>query len=171
MAVYTVHEPPLKGDETEPNPERFEFVRDGFYFWAFLLTPLWMLRHRLWLTLLLYILVIGALQVGLTLAGASPMVKSSVSLLVSLLIGFEAATLRRWTFNRRRWRNVGVVVGDDFEAAERRFFDAWTRDHLTPPVPPAPRTLGSSSLGTPVVRTGYQNSDVVGLFPEPGASR
>ena len=25
---------------------RFVFVRDGFHFWAFLLAPLWMLRHR-----------------------------------------------------------------------------------------------------------------------------
>src|SRR5882757_8578104 len=51
MAIYTVHEPPLKGDQTQPDPERFAFVRDGFSFWAYLLTPLWMLRHRLWLVL------------------------------------------------------------------------------------------------------------------------
>ena len=37
----------------------------------------------------------------------------------------EAATLRRFTLGRRRWRNVGIVVGDDMETAERRFFDAW----------------------------------------------
>ena len=49
MAVYTVHEPPLKRYETDADPERFVFVRDGFSFWAFLLGPLWMLRHRMWL--------------------------------------------------------------------------------------------------------------------------
>ena len=52
--IYTVHEPPLKADETRADPERFVFVRDGFSFWAFLLAPLWMLRHRLWLVLLGY---------------------------------------------------------------------------------------------------------------------
>src|SRR6516164_560987 len=47
MSIYTVYEPPLKAHESAPNPERFVFVRDGFSFWAFLLTPWWMLRHRL----------------------------------------------------------------------------------------------------------------------------
>ena len=42
MAIYTVHKPPMK--RTEPDPERFKFVRDGFYFWAFLLGPVWMMR-------------------------------------------------------------------------------------------------------------------------------
>ena len=31
----------------------------------------------------------------------------------------------RW--RRRGWTNVGIVVGDDVESAERRFFDAWVR--------------------------------------------
>ena len=57
MAVYTVHQPPLKKYEAAPDPERFAFVRDGFSFWAFLLGPLWMLRHRMWLVLLGYIVV------------------------------------------------------------------------------------------------------------------
>ena len=71
MSIYTVHEPPPRADEDAPNPERFVFVRDGFYFWAFLLGPLWMLRHRLWLVLLGYIVVTIALQVGLRAIGAS----------------------------------------------------------------------------------------------------
>ena len=37
MPVFTVHQPsPRKNEEAAP-PERFTFVRDGFYFWAFLL--------------------------------------------------------------------------------------------------------------------------------------
>src|SRR5207253_10391383 len=31
MAVYTVHEPPMRADEASPDPDRFVFVRDGFY--------------------------------------------------------------------------------------------------------------------------------------------
>ena len=31
------------------------FVRDGFHFWAFLLAPLWLLLHRLWLALVIYV--------------------------------------------------------------------------------------------------------------------
>ena len=57
MSVYTVYEPPLKAHQSAPDPERFVFVRDGFSFWAFLLAPLWMLRHRMWLVFLGYLVV------------------------------------------------------------------------------------------------------------------
>ena len=50
-----------------PEPERFVFVRDGFSFWALLLGPLWMLRHRMWLVLLGYIALAVALSVVLRL--------------------------------------------------------------------------------------------------------
>ena len=60
MPAYTVHEPPLREaksvGEAAPDPERFVFVRDGFHFWAFLLGPLWMLAHRMWLVLVLYLI-------------------------------------------------------------------------------------------------------------------
>ena len=61
MSIYTVYEPPLRAHESAPDPERFVFVRDGFSFWAFLLAPLWMLRHRMWLVLLGYVVVTIAL--------------------------------------------------------------------------------------------------------------
>ena len=47
-------------------------------------------------------------------------------LLIALLMGFEAASLQRWTLSRRKWRQLDIVVADDEEAAERRFFDRWT---------------------------------------------
>jgi hypothetical protein len=62
MAVYTVHEPPLKRFEQVSDPERFDFVRDGFSFSAFVFGPLWMLWHRMWLVLLGYIGVSVALE-------------------------------------------------------------------------------------------------------------
>ena len=49
MTTFTVHEPPPRKNEATASPVRFAFVRDGFYFWAFLLGPVWMLYHRLWL--------------------------------------------------------------------------------------------------------------------------
>jgi hypothetical protein len=179
MAVYTVHEPPLKRDQTAPDPERFVFVRDGFAFWAFLLAPLWMLRHRLWLVFFGYLVLTIALQVGLRLTGASPAVTVLVSLLIAWLVGLEAATLRRFTLARRRWKNVGIVVGDDREAVERRFFDAWADDSsraggeahgFSPPgsaVPILRRPQGSLQASSQAPGS----SDVIGLFPEPGASR
>jgi len=176
MAVYTVHEPPLKAEQTQPDPERFVFVRDGFSFWAFLLPPLWMLWHRLWLVFLGYLIAATGLQVVLTLIGASPTVMLAAGALLSLLIGFEATTLRRFTLARRRWANVGIVVGDDLEAAERRFYDAWVVNGqaTTASLHRPPRAAGSAVPAFQRPQASSQASsasDVIGLFPEPGAQR
>jgi uncharacterized protein DUF2628 len=174
MSVYTVHEPPLKADGTEPEPERFVFVRDGFGFWAFLLGPLWMLRHRMWLAFLGYIIVTVALQVGLRFMGASATVIAVTLALLSLLIGFEAASLRRFTLWRRHWKNIGIVVGDDLEAAERRFFDAWMsgsrggRSSAGAEQRAAVSSAAAASTGT---RWSPRSPHVIGLFPQPGAPR
>ena len=161
MSIYTVHEPPLKESEDAADPVRFVFVRDGFSFWAFLLSGLWMVRHRLWLGLIGYLVTALALALALSTIGASGSVMFGGGFLLSLLVGFEAATLRRFTLARRGWRNVGIVVGDDLESAERRFFDAWVRgDAGTVPSPP-PLMLRRPSPA----------SEVIGLFPQPGAQR
>ena len=180
MSIYTVYEPPLKAHESAPDPERFVFVRDGFSFWAFLLAPWWMLRHRLWLALVCYVILAVALSVALRWIGTSAAVAIIAGALFSLLVGFEAATLRRFGLARRGWRNVGIVVGDDVESAERRFFDAWankTWDNKTwanknwaerPSVDGASRA-SSPAMGVPMARR--PSSEVVGLFPQPGAPR
>jgi uncharacterized protein DUF2628 len=175
MSIYTVYEPPLKAHESAPDPERFVFVRDGFSFWAFLLAPWWMLRHRLWLAFVCYVTLAVALSVALRLIGTSAAVAIIAGALFSLLVGFEAATLRRFGLARRGWRNVGIVVGDDVESAERRFFDAWankTWDNKTwaerPSVDGVPRA-SSPAMGVPMARR--PSSEVIGLFPQPGAPR
>src|SRR5262245_51355068 len=158
MAVYTVHEPPLKRDELAIDPDRFVFVRDGFSFWAFLFGPLWMLRHRMWLVLLGYVIVLIVLEFAMQSLGVSPSANAIVGLLLALLIGFEAPTLRRFTLGRRRWTNVGVIVADDPEAAERRFFDVWVKSGGA-----APRTTSEAQS-----RQLVPAPDVIGLFPQPG---
>jgi hypothetical protein len=163
MPTYTVHAPPPRAGATESDPERFLFVRDGFYFWAFLLAPLWLLAKRLWLVLLGYV-VVSILFGGVFFVLQAPwLLKTLGSLLLALLIGFEAGTLWRWTLARRGWRTLGFVVGDDSETAERRFFGEWTK-HAPPALPPA-----QPQYATPVRRGPPSGSDVIGLFPEPGS--
>jgi hypothetical protein len=166
MAVYTVHEPARTHDGASPEPERFVFVRDGFSFAAMLFGPLWMLRHWMWLVLLGYGAVVVLLGVVLGLTDASAAVGLSVSVLLALLVGFEAGTLRRFTLARRCFRNVGVVVGDDIELAERRFFDAWGNAATE-----RERAAPSSPVPMAMPHTPRASSDVIGLFPEPGAPR
>jgi len=173
MPTYTVHEPPLRKSESAADPERFVFVRDGFYFWAFALAPLWLLLHRLWLVFVLYIVVNGLIGGGLYLIGASPEVKFGVEFLFALLVGFEAATLWRWTLGRRKWKTRGAVIGEDLELAERRFFAAWKERQPEAPAssPQTPSPPGEPQYTVPVRRGPPSGSDVIGLFPEPDGMR
>jgi hypothetical protein len=165
MTAYMVFEPPQDGGDPMRRAERIVFVRDRFVWSAFLLAPLWMLRHRLWLALLGYIVVVGVVTPALWFVGAGPTWRSLGLGVIGLLVGFEAAGLRRWTLLRRGWREAGPVIGDDREAAERRFFDAYVAraaertDVVAPPSAPPPPSFRPSAAA----------ADVIGLFPQPGA--
>jgi hypothetical protein len=173
MRIYSVHEPAVRGLDPLPDAERFVFVRDGFYFRAFLFAPLWMLWHRMWLVLAGYVILSAVLETALVAVGASPTDVLIVALLIALLVGLEASTLRRFTLNRRGWRNVGFISGRNLEDAERRFFEAWVHELPSPAVVPAappPATPPTPGAAPPPPRPA-QGPDVVGLFPEPGAHR
>jgi hypothetical protein len=170
MPVYTVHEPPLRTAGALAEAERFVFVRDGFYWWAFLLTPLWMLWRRLWLVLLIYVVCSALIDTAMRVIGALASAIALIDILISFLIGLEASTLLRFTLRRRGWQNVGVVSGDDLEDAERRFFDAWVRRGPAPRVAP-PAGPAAPPSPAPARSPAGEASGVIGLFPEPGAQR
>jgi hypothetical protein len=162
MPVYTVHEPRKLTGNPVRDAERFQFVRDGFHFSAFLLGPVWMLFRRMWLVFVLYVIAMMAIFFGMTALRVPAEAQFVAGLLIALLIGFEAGTLRRFTL--RRWRNVGSVVGIDRDDAERRFFEAWVaREEYGQPLVDNPDGIPPAAH---VVRTQASN-DVIGLFPEP----
>jgi hypothetical protein len=167
MSVFTVYEPPLRAADSAADPERFTFVRDGFYFWAFALTPLWMLSHRMWLVLLIYLIVAVGADSAMHYAGIGSGGVVVVELLISFLVGFEASTLRRFTLARRGWKNVGVVAGDGVEAAERRFFEAWAAAANRA----GERPTAAPAAPSPSAPRAPQPSGIIGLFPEPGTLR
>ena len=161
MPAYAVFEPPARADvSAADHAARFVFLRDRFSWGAFLLGPLWMMWRRLWLVLVIYLVAMGLLYYGLHRLGTPQSAQFAVSILVGLLLGMEAPGLRRWTLLRRRWRECGVVVADDLEMAERRFFDAWSRERSLGPPPPPPPPYGKGA-----------STGVIGLFPEPGGGR
>src|SRR4051794_17577110 len=133
MPVYTVHAPATSGADLRAT-DGFVFVRDGFHFWAAVFGPIWLIWHRLWLALIGWIVVMVAVGLGLSALGVGGAAIFLVDVLLALLVGFEAASLRRWTLSRRNWRQLDIAVADNQEQAERRFFDRWTANQ---------RTLGS----------------------------
>jgi hypothetical protein len=117
MPVYTVHAPVADGTDARPATDGFVFVRDGFHFWAFVLGPLWLAWHRLWLALIGYVAIWVGVAVALSLLHAGPGTRFIVMLLI-----------------------------------------AW----------PPPRDIPSQAFSRP---PSSPHSDIIGLFPQPGASR
>ena len=176
MPVYTVHAPQGADSAVRHGTDKFVFVRDGFSVWAFVFGPLWLLSHRLWLALFGYLAVSAAGEAALWLLDAGAGVRLVVMLLVALLMGFEAASLWRWTLSRRNWLQLDIVLADGEEAAERRFFDRWTskrgglvNDQLAVDrgAPPPTRDVPGQPFSRP---PSAPHSEIIGLFPQPGGA-
>lgn len=172
MAVYTIHQPPQRSGEAEP--DQFKLVRDGFHVSAFLFGPLWMAAHRLWLALLGYLVVMTAISVTLHQIDADGGARFMILLAIALLIGFEAPSLQRAKLSRKGWKNIGLVSANDLEEAERRFFARWVQD-APQSVQNAPAQLQQVQQAAGWTARSYfaqkNESGVVGLFPEPGRTR
>ena len=176
MPVYTVHAPTSNGADLGAT-DKFVFVRDGFHFWAMIFGPLWLLWNRLWLATIGWIIAVIALDIVLAQLGAGSIGIFAANVLVAILMGLEAASLRRWTLSRSRWRQLDTVVGDDEETVERRFFDRWIagkRGVSFDPLsverggPPPTRDIPGQPFSKPPP---LPQGGIIGLFPEPGGQR
>ncbi|MCA6125325.1 DUF2628 domain-containing protein [Bradyrhizobium sp. WSM 1704] len=176
MPVYTVHAPSGNGADLAAT-DKFAFVRDGFHFWAALAGVIWLAWHRLWLALIGWLVLTFAVDFILAKLGIGRGAILLVDLVLMLLLGLEAASLQRWTLSRRKWRQLDIVVADDEEAAERRFFDRWAARHrgvvndqrsVDRGAPPPTRSVAGEPFSKPPP---LPQGGIIGLFPEPGGSR
>ena len=176
MPIYTVHAPVTNAADLTAT-DKFAFVRDGFHFWAAVAGVIWLAWHRLWLALIGWIALTLAIQFGLVALGVSNGAVLFADVLIAILTGFEAASLQRWTLSRRRWRQLDIVVADNEESAERRFFDRWaakqrglTNDQwaVDRGAPPPTRNIPGQPFSKPPP---LPQGGIIGLFPEPGGSR
>lgn len=153
MQSYTVYEPPNPPADRLKRAERLVFVYEGFSWMAALFGPLWMLVHRMWLALILYIIVATGIEFALVSADASAQWITVATIALHLVVGFEAGTLRRWALERRGWRMLGAVTGKSRIDCERRFFQAWlgekSREENEGSVPfkPEPREASTEKPG------------------------
>jgi hypothetical protein len=176
MPVYTVHAP-IGNNADLAATDRITFVRDGFHFWAAVFSVIWLIWHRLWLALLGWVILSLAVNIALAKLGVGSGTILMVDVVLALLFGFEAASLERWTLSRRKWRQLDIVVADDEEAAERRFFDRWTSRQrglvndqwsVDRGAPPPTRNIPGQPFSRPPP---LPQGGIIGLFPEPGGSR
>ena len=121
--------------------------------------------------------MIAAIDVGMARLGAGAGAIFLANVLMALLTGSESASLQRWTLSRRKWRQLDIVVADDEESAERRFFDRWTakqralvndQSAVDRGAPPPTRDIPGQPFSRPPP---LPQSEIIGLFPEPGGSR
>jgi hypothetical protein len=171
--VYTVHvSPDLPPAEAA---ERATVIKDGISWPAFFFAILWLLWHRMWLPLLLYLAFM--VLVGLTGGWLGQIAATVAALLGHILFALEANNLRRWTLARRGWREVGDSFGSNRAEAEIRYFqsealradrvgrqprqDAWE-------LGAAGRRSTPGSSAVPALRRRRDDDEPgLGLFPEP----
>jgi hypothetical protein len=155
MASFVVMEAPEGRDDAV-------YIRDGFHLLAFLVPPLWLAWHRLWieaLVALAVMLVLGTLGSVAGFGDAAPV----LSLLVSLYLGLEAPALRIAALRRRGWREWGVVDAHDRDDAETKhlFAEGDGADHADrPPVAVQPEL--------PFAPRPAPSGPALGLFSYPG---
>src|SRR4051812_16192533 len=120
FAVFAPLAARFGGGQIAPaDAERFAYVKDGFSWPALFVPFLWILWHRLWLTLVWYI--VFALVVAWIGRLAGETNAAVVAVLGWILFALEANNIRRWSLVRRGWREVGSVSGRTLGEAEVRY--------------------------------------------------
>lgn len=154
MAVFAVYAP--DGDLTvTETAARVEFVKEGFVWTAFLLPPVYLLVHRVWLGFLAYVIGLVLVNVLGWALGAPEWAAVLAGLAYSALIGLEAPGLRQWSLERKGLRHAASVVAPDREIAEHRFFAAVVGRGA---VRPAPNSPGPVSAPGPLLFPGVEQA-------------
>jgi len=155
MAIYAVHCP--GGEADAAALERAKFLKLGFCRAALVFGPLWLLAHRLWRPLALWILV--AAPVGFALAASVLSAEAAFWLYVlsALYLGLEGRALEGAALARRGRPLSDVVCAPDSATAELGFFARRF-------APAAARGSEPGGFGPPPSAPG----EVLGVFPQAG---
>jgi Protein of unknown function (DUF2628) len=162
MKTYTLHLPPDAQAGDREAFDRAVLVKDGFSWGAFFFTFLWFFYHRLWLAGLGVMAGLFALGFLFRALEVTPSSATLAQILVHILIGLEAGSLRLWTLARRGQPALDVVTGDDSDEAAAKAFNRW----LGTPAP-VQRPSGRAGALPVAPPTPYGGPPpVIGLFPD-----
>ncbi len=120
MKTYTVHFPKGTTASTHDALLNTTLIADGFSWGAFFFGPFWFFWNRLWLAGFLVLGAITILSVLFSLLEVHEGVASIINLLIMILQGLEANTLKRWTFECKGRPIAGFVTGQDDSEAEAK---------------------------------------------------
>lgn len=154
MRFYTIHERPA---QTAGGDADVLAIASGFRWWAAIAPIVWLLWHRLWLGLVLYLLFSLLLGIAFALGDIAEPAATAIGLAVSLLIGFGAADYWRWTLERKGWRLVAVLRADAAADAEEIYIRnrrAGGAASAAAPRAHAPSALSPSALAPMAPRSG-----------------
>ena len=111
-------------DPKAPAPEEtVTLIKEGFNGWAFVLTGLWALYHRLWWVaagIFIYNGAINALLMGGMLSIPTVM---AIQLGVQAMLGFHGNDLRQRSLKQQGYILVDIVTSDTELRAAQRYFD------------------------------------------------
>ena len=158
MTTFTLH---LARDARPGDPaalDEAELVKDAFSWGAFFFTFLWFFYHRLWLAGIGVLVLVFAFGGLMAVLDVHPLAGTIAQLLLQVLIGLEANSLRRWTLTRRGRPMVDAVTAADRDEAEARAFARWLEASARGPAPQPGACAG------PV--HSRRSEPVIGLFPD-----
>jgi hypothetical protein len=160
VKTYLVFVPQAE-NRTPEEAERVVFLREKFSWPAFVLGPLWLVWNRLWLGSAFWLAAVALIGAAVSALQLESFVAALVLAVPSLILALEATLLRQHKLVASGFREAGVVIADDIEGAERRFFDRWLARGKAKPLPPS--SLPPLPQPAP--------SPVIGFFPDSGAIR
>ncbi|TCK29967.1 uncharacterized protein DUF2628 [Ancylobacter aquaticus] len=162
MAVWTVFEPE-EGDAARTTlrwADGFVFVPERVSWSALLLAPLVLLRHRLWLAFIVYVLAQGAVIAAILVLDLEDRA-FALLLVANVAVAVGLPGLRRAKLVGKGYEEAGCVVAQKLEAAEQRYFDARLGEVAVARLPLPP--VGGARINAAARPA---QAVVLGLFPE-----
>jgi hypothetical protein len=166
VTVYSVYEPPGDTTDLEARAERLAFVKEGFSWPAFFVPPLWLIYHRMWIELGLFVIVSGVLQWAFAFDPDIGALLGWASFALLVLFAIEANDLRGAALLRRDYRLAGVAMGSSLTEAELSFFRTWLPERAGPAPRPS-RGAQRPKEGQARTPPAGGGEEVIGFFPRP----
>ncbi|XSG81773.1 MAG: DUF2628 domain-containing protein [Methyloligella sp. ZOD6] len=171
MALYSVYEPDEPPADLVDRAESLVFVKDGFSWPAFLVAPLWLIYHSMWLGLALFFGGFIALDLLLELSDLGETISGWAILGFLFFFALEANGLRRYSLERKGYVLSGLAVGSSREEAEVNFFNDWLPEQRRTPPDDGGRSAAakaaSARMGAqkPVSLSRSDGDEIIGSFP------